>query len=65
MEQGFLHVVRRILDATAFENIDTLRDFEALLDRSGRRDASGGRDAKTPAAQADSGTGDPDDISFS
>jgi hypothetical protein len=35
MELRFLHALRRLFDATAFENVGHLRDFEALLDRSG------------------------------
>lgn len=36
MEQGFLRILRRILNATAFENVGHLRDFEELLQRGDR-----------------------------
>ena len=39
MEQPFLRVLRRILNATAFENVGHLRDFEELLQRGESRDA--------------------------
>lgn len=39
MEHRFLRALQRILDASAFENVGHLRDFEALLQRSDKRDA--------------------------
>lgn len=36
MEQRFLQVLERLLDATAFENVGHMRDFEELLQRSHR-----------------------------
>lgn len=39
MEQRFLRALRRILDATAFENVGHLRGFEELLQRGEARDA--------------------------
>jgi len=39
MAQKFLLALRRLLNATAFENVGHLRDFEELLQRGARRDA--------------------------
>lgn len=41
MDQGWWKALQRILDATAFENVGHMRDFEALLERSPRPDAAG------------------------
>lgn len=36
MEPRFLQALERLLDATAFENVGHMRDFEELLQRSQR-----------------------------
>jgi len=55
MEQRFLRALRRILDATAFENVGHLRDFEELLQRGDARDKPAGPAPAAPPADAQSG----------
>lgn len=50
MEHVWWKALRRILDATAFENVGHLREFEELLERSPRPEGAGPDDGEAKAA---------------
>lgn len=53
MEPRFLQALERLLDATAFDNVGHMRDFEELLQRSHRAPERGPAEEKHRCSKID------------
>lgn len=53
MGQRFRQLLTRLLDTAAFENVGHMREFEQLLQRSGRREQPDGPEREAPPAAVD------------
>lgn len=53
MEQRFRRLLTRLLDTVAFENVGHMREFEQLLQSSGRREQPDGPERGAPRVAVD------------